>query len=259
MKGRDAHLAIAKAYGVPVGDAIVLAQQRVAAKAITIPEIWPTDGVHPGNRGYGIFADAAWDAYRDAVKRAVVCKAPTKMMHADTYMTSARVRISSLGKLPQGWRVGAPNLVSAWFDALMSRWLDDEVIASSHGDAVDPKTKKKTRVPQKVEPLRAKFRGSMLMLFGEKTQKSCAFRVLVDGQVVEHQHWRTKKMVKEFEGSAKRFGGNTHLSQVVKTGLDPNVEHTLEVVPVFEGGAEQELRLESICVAGAGARVWRTE
>ena len=169
------------------------------------------------------------------------------------------MRISSLGKLPQGWRVGAPNLVSAWFDALMSRWLDDEVIASSHGDAVDPKTKRKTRVPQKVEPLRARFRGSTLMLFGEKTLKSCAFRVLVDGQVVEHPHWRTKKMVKEFEGSAKRFGGNTHLSQVVKTGLDPNVEHTLEIVPVFEGGAEQELRLESLCVADAGARVWRTE
>jgi len=79
------------------------------------------------------------------------------------------------------------------------------------------------------------------------------------GQVAEHQHWRTKEMVKEFEGSAKRFGGNTHLSQVVRTGLDPNVEHTLGIVPVFEGSAEQELRLESLCVAGAGARVWRKE
>jgi len=260
MKGRDAHLAIAQAYNVPVGDAIVLAQQRVKAGEIAVSDVWPHDGVHPGNRGYGLFADAAWRAFLDALRRKVVCAAPPTMLHAPTYMESARVRLSSLGELPQGWRLGTPNLTSAWYDALMSRWLDDEVVASNRTEAVDPKTQKKTIVPQKAEALKARFRGSMVLLFGEKTLKSGKYRVVIDGKVVEHKDWATKKMVEEFDASSTRFGGNTHLTDVITTGLDPEAEHTLEIWPLFVGDAEQELRLESLCVAGAsGVEVSRDE
>jgi len=259
MRGRDAHLAIAKAYNVPVGDAIVLGQRLVKEGKMTLDEIWPVDGVHPGDEGYRMFADAAWRGFTDGLKDGTVCAAPPKMLHAPTYMTSARVRISSLGELPQGWRVGTPNLTSAWYDALMSRWLDDVVIASNRKKVTDPKTKKPKLVPQKVERLRVKFNGSMVLLFGEKTLKSSKYRCYIDGELVEHKDWQTKKTLTEFDASAKRFGGNTHLTQVIKEGLDPRVDHVLEIEPVFEGEEEQDLRIESICVAGGKARVWLTD
>jgi hypothetical protein len=39
----------------------------------------------------------------------------------------------------------------------------------------------------------------------------------------------------------------------VARGLDPNVPHVVEIVPLFEEGKDQEVRLESICVAGGAA------
>ncbi len=254
MKRRDAHIAIAKAYGVPVGDAISLAQRLVKEGKLTLPQIWPVDGVHPGDVGYRMFAEAAWQGFCEGVERKLVCSAPEKMLHAATYMASARVRISTLGKLPAGWRVGAPNLTSAWYDALMSRWLDDLAIASNRAQAADPKAKP---VPQKAERLRVRFSGSMVMLFGEKTLKSGKYRCHIDGKVVEHQDWATKKMLTEFDASAKQFGGNTHLTEVIAEALDPAADHTLEIEPFFgDGDSEQELRIESICVAGGNAKVW---
>jgi len=259
MKRRDAHLRIADAYHVPVGDAIALGQRRVKEGTITIAEIWPTDGVHPGNVGYRMFADAAWQAFLNGVEKQRVCAAPPKMLHAETYMTSARVRLSTLGKLPGGWRVGSPNLTSAWYDALMSRWLDDVVIASNRSKAADPTTKKETTGPQKAERLRVRFNGSMALLFGEKTPKSCRYRVWLDGKAVEHKEGQPPKVLDSFDASSKQFGGNVHLTQVVAEGLDPKADHTLEIEPLFAGDEEQELRIESVCVAGGQAKVWRAE
>ena len=48
-------------------------------------------------------------------------------------------------------------------------------------------------------------------------------------------------------------GANGHHAQVIATGLDAPVEHTLQIEPVLDPG--QELRLESICVAGREAAV----
>jgi hypothetical protein len=138
----------------------------------------------------------------------------------------------------------------------MSRWLDDLVIASNRAQTGDPRSKP---VPQKVERLRVRFSGSMVLLFGEKTLKSCKYRCHIDGKVVEHTDWATKKTLTEFDASAKQFGGNTHLTEAIAEGLDPAAEHTLEIEPVFEGDTEQELRIESICVAGGKARVWRPD
>ena len=45
------------------------------------------------------------------------------------------------------------------------------------------------------------------------------------------------------------------LVQVIAESLDPEVEHTLEIEPLFSEGAGQELRLESICVSGGTAKV----
>ncbi len=234
MLRRDAHLAIAAAYHTAAGDAIELAQRRVKAGATTIGQLWPVDGVHPGNDGYNLFADAAWDAFRKAVDSKVACVAPEHMLHAPTYMTSARVRIATLAPLPAGWKVGHPNLTSAFFDMLMSRWLDDEVIAGK--DA---------------QRLKVTFHGAMVMVFGETTPKSGTYRVYVDGKPTPRKSGDGKVLAEEFDGGelGKRVGGNAHLTQVLVEGLDPTVAHTLEIEPTLKS-ADGELRFESICVAG---------
>jgi lysophospholipase L1-like esterase len=239
MKRRTAHLEIAKAYHTAVGDAIELAKNRVAAGETTIEKLWPHDGVHPGDAGYVLFADAVWDAFRGAVSDGRVCSAPAKTIHGDTYLKSARVRISTLGELPEGWKKGGPNPVAAYFDFLMSRWLEDEVIAGP-GAA----------------PLRLKFRGDMLLFLGESTSKSVKYKVTIDGKVVEHVEG--KQTLQSFDAArlAKMVGGNAHHAQVIATGLDPALDHTLELEPLFTG-KDQELRLESVCVAGPQPGVTR--
>lgn len=255
MKRRIAHLKIAAAYQTAAGDAVELTQRRVAEATTTIAKLWPVDGVHPCDAGYELFADAAWEAFQLAVKEKRVCAAPEKMLFADTYMKTARVRISTLGALPAGWVAGRPNVVAAYFDFLMSRWLDDEVVATNL-KKVDGKA-----VLSPVGPLHFSFRGSMVMLFGEGTEKSGKFRALIDGKLVERAEPDGKPPLKEFDAAslAKLIHGNGHFAQVIAEGLDPASEHTLVIEPVFDGDKEQELRLESVRVAGGEARVEFTQ
>ena len=255
MKRREAHLEIAKAYNVPAGDTITLAIERVKSKAITLDRMWPVDGVHPCDEGYGVFADAVWAAFQDGVKRGLVCAPPEKMLHAPTYMKNARVRVSALTPLPKGWRAGRPNVVSAYFDMLMSRWLDDETIASRFQEA--EKAGKKEKAAQEVGRLRARFSGEMVMLYGESTPASAKFRAWIDGRAVEHKPDKDSPPVDFWDAGAlaKMVKGNTFLATVIAEGLDGGVEHTLEIEPLFPDETDQELRLESICVAGGEARV----
>ena len=66
---------------------------------------------------------------------------------------------------------------------------------------------------------------------------------------------KSKQTIDLFDAGqfARRLGGNGHHAQVIATGLDPVRTHTLEIEPVLESG--EELRLESICVAGKKAGV----
>lgn len=255
MKRRDAHLAISQAYHTAFADAISLAQQRVKAGETSVEKLWPFDGAHPGDVGYALFADAAWDAFQTAVKQKRHSQVPTKMLNAETYLHNVRIRISSLGNLPQGWRVGMPNPVAAYFDMLMSRWLDDEVIASNKNQIINAKAKKQFS-SQQVQPLQVKFRGSMVMLFGESTPKSTKYRAYIDGKLVERKSEDGRTLL-EFDGAqlGALVKGNSHHVQAIATALDPNIEHTLKIEPRFSGSAE-ELRLESICVAGGAAKVY---
>ena len=253
MKRRDAHKAISAAYHTAVGDAIELANHRVESGLTTLSTLWPLDGVHPGDKGYALFADAAWSGYWNGVKDNVMCAAPSNMLHANTYMHYKRVRISTLGKLPDGWNLTIPNRVSAWFDGLMSRWLDDEVIASNRHVEIGADGKKVITNVDTVAPLKVRFRGTMVLLFGEETLKSGLYKATIDGKVVTNPNGGATPEL--FSASALRMGGNRQHVQTLATGLDASVLHTLEIAPQFPADPETELRLESICVAGPGADV----
>ena len=129
MKRRDAHLAISRAYNTPVGDAIALAIERVGKGETSLERLWPIDGVHPGDKGYVLFADAAWAALQGAVSRGQVCRVAEPMLYGDAYLKSVRMPLAKLGPLPAGWKAGKPNVTAAYFDFLMSRWIDSETIA----------------------------------------------------------------------------------------------------------------------------------
>jgi hypothetical protein len=268
MKRRTAHRAIAESYQTALGDAIELPRDRVAAGTTSLDQLWPLDGVHPGDAGYALFADAAWSAFQAAVAAKQVCRPPEKMLYNETYMTSDRGHLAQLKDLPSGWQPTAPQVTSAYFDMMMSRWLDDEVVVRSPlKDRKQNEPAEKATTPAEdgagpagdeaapPERLSTSFRGSMVMLFGESTPKSVRYRVWIDGKLVEHREGGANSpLLEEFDAGkfGRRAGGNVHHVQVIATGLDPLKPHTFELEPIFDAPG-QELRLESLCTAGAPA------
>ena len=113
------------------------------------------------------------------------------------------------------------------FDFLCSRWQDGLAV-SREGAA----------------PLKAKFRGEVLLLYGESAVQSANCEVYVDGKLV------AKRDTSDF---GRHFAPSAYLVWQIGTRFDPSAEHTLEIRPVFKPGAKQELRLGSICVAGREA------
>jgi lysophospholipase L1-like esterase len=257
LKRRDAHLAIARAYHTAVGDAVGLVHQRLKSSKVRLADLWPFDRVHPGDAGYALFAEAVWDGVQEAIKERRTCAVPPRLLHAATYLKTTRCPLAGLARLPVGWRKDLPNRTAASFDMLMSRWLDEELVALSRRPGVDDQGKK-TLVPQTVERLKVQFRGATVLLLGESTEKSGKYKLYLNGKLLERDGPKGKEKVSEFDAGwlAYLVRGNGHLVQIVAEGLDPATTHTLEIEPVFSAKMiDQELRLESICVAGGEARV----
>jgi lysophospholipase L1-like esterase len=246
MPRRTAHLAIAAAYHTGVGDVIAAVRAGVGSGALTSAALWPYDGVHPGDAGYAQFAEVAHRALRTAIAEGRTCVAPPAMLYAPTYLTVARVHLARLAGLPAPWKADHPHLTSAFYDMLMSRWLDDECVAAwGPGGAGAPVAE--------VPPLRLRFHGSMVMLFGESTVGTGRYRATIDGAVVRDLAAKPPADVLDPGAFGRSCNGNVHLVRVLATGLDASAEHALVIQPLPEAGKAGELRLESVCVAGPGA------
>ena len=254
MPGRLAHRRIAEAYGAPIGDAIVHVQNLTAADPSLPARLWPLDGAHPCDEGYALFADAAWQGLREGIEKKLVCKAPEAMLHADTYMTWSRNRLSRMKNVPDCWKPELVSRTSAWFDGLMSRWLDDVMVVRNFTLEKDATSGKSVRSPVDVKPLVVKFRAASVLVYGEETVKSGHYRAIVDGKPVTIPQ-KNGPDLETFDLSGKRFGGGRQHYAMIATGLDTQVDHTLEIHPVFAEDEAQELRLESICLAGGEAKI----
>jgi lysophospholipase L1-like esterase len=225
------HKKIAQAYRLPVADAITLVRQRVAEGTVTPDELWdaPPDVTHPGDAGYALYAEAAWNAYQSAVKDQVLCRNPEKMLHADTYLTVIRQRLSHFAPLPAGWTIGNPHRSAVAYDFVMSRWLDDIAIARREsGSAGAP------------QPLTFRIRGRTVLLFGESTPSSGKYEVRIDGG-------------KPQTYDAGVQGGNFPLVKIIAQWSPAASDHEVQITPLLADG--QELRLESLCVAGESAHI----
>lgn len=219
----DIHRDLAVKYHIPTGDAFALIRKEIAEGRANPDVLWPSsDATHPGNPGYALYAEAAKQGFLKGVKGKMVCTAPKKMINPETYLTWSRIHLAKLPNYPFGWKAGVPNRISAYYDMLMSRWLDDELVAVPGAD-----------------PLVLKFKGTFVQIFGESTPTAGKYRAkLDDGE------W------KEFDSGAIGHGahGNAHHVAVIASDLAPNTEHTLVIEPLLKEG--EELRLESLCIAG---------
>ncbi|MBM4020266.1 MAG: SGNH/GDSL hydrolase family protein, partial [Planctomycetes bacterium] len=169
MKRRIAHQALAEAYGSGWGDAVTRICREVDAGRLTCEALWVTDGVHPHDPGYREFAAAAWDGYLAAVKSRLAPRVPPQPLHGATYMAQRRVRLAELPALPEGWCKGRPNLTAVNHDWLMSRWLDDLIVARNRKPDEKGTPGKES---QPVKPLRLKVEATAILLFGESTADS---------------------------------------------------------------------------------------
>jgi hypothetical protein len=181
------------------------------------------------------------------VAEARQCSAPATMLYAPTYTDAVRIRISSLAPLPTGWKVDHPHLTSAFYDMLMSRWLDDETVASWGAEAAG--------TAPAAQALTARFTGSMVLLFGESTMTTGSYTATIDGVAVTEKVGDQMVGVLNPGNFGRACGGNVHLVKVLATGLDSAKNHVLVITPQPNAAKLTELRLESICVAGPGARV----
>jgi len=250
MKRLAAHRALAQAYGNGFGDAVTRICQEVDAGRVRLEDLWVTDGVHPHDAGYREFAAAAWAGYLAAVEGGLAPRVPTQPVHPATYLTLRRFPLATLPALPEGWRKGRPNLTAVNHDWLMSRWLDDLVVVRNRD--LDAKGKPLAQ-PRPVAPLRLQVDAASILVFGEATAGSGTFRVRIDGTVVAGKGGQLKDS-DLFDGNRWKTG-NGHLVFELARGLDTAKPHLVEIEPVFAEDKDQELRIESICVAGGRATV----
>ena len=250
MKRLHAHQALATTYGNGWGDAVDRITTGLEQKTYSLTDIWVADGAHPYDLGYSEFAAAAWDGFETAVRNGAVPHVPAEWVHPATYGHLQRYILTSLPTLPTGWRQTRPNRTAINHDWLMSRWLDQLVVVRNRALGPDGKPLAPA-VP--VEPLRLSIQASTIILFGEATATSGHFRVKLDGTVITGL-WCQAKDTDFFEANRWKTG-NGHLVIELARNLDATRTHLVEIEPLFDATQDQELRIESICVAGGPATV----
>jgi lysophospholipase L1-like esterase len=241
MKRRTNHLALAEHYGLQAADVIKGMRELHQQDKLDLDMVWPPelfDTCHPHDQGYAVYADLIWQAYRQGVEADRTPILPESWVNQDTYRHLARVKISDLGALPEGWRIGYPETRAGTFDFLSSRWLDNVAIAENCLRQGFDKFELNGIVPGS---LTVSFRGSTVLLFGESTIFSGKFRVSIDNETVQ-----------EIDAAAfgSRFAPSAFLNAPIASGLDPDVEHILTISPLLSETDPRQIHLESICVAG---------
>lgn len=243
----DEHRRIGETYGLACADVLTEMRRRHAAGKVDLDRVWPAwpgligDTQHPHDFGYSVYAGIIWDQVF-AKPSAQATKLPEEWLFTPKYRHVARENVSEW-KLPKGWHRDVCYVRAGTFDFLCSRWMDGLAVAANC--EFNLKAHKYELSPGAVvEPLRATFRGEVLVLYGESAEWSSRCEVLVDGKTA----WGGDSS--EF---GRRFAPTAYLVWQIGGGWDPGKEHSLEIRPVFADGEPQEFRLESICVAGRDA------
>jgi len=237
---------LCRRYSLVAADILGECRRRFVEKRLDMKAIWPDDfpdRLHPYDPGYRLYADILWEQVFAHPSKLVAPSVLPAWLGKPTCAFVKRQPIASAARLPAGWKRTLPWLRAGSFDFTCSRWMDSLCVAANC-----TRTGWESFEPNGVSPapLKGFFRGEVFALIGESMPQSGAFRLVVDGKVA-FESYATDKMGKSFPPSA-------YLFTWPKTGFDPSVWHTFEIVPLFGAkDAPAELRLESVCVAGSEA------
>ncbi|MGI5869058.1 MAG: SGNH/GDSL hydrolase family protein [Kiritimatiellia bacterium] len=226
LKRRTERLALGKTYNIATADLLGALRIRHRKEKLDLDAMWPPelgDRIHPFDPGHALYADVVWELLFEQPSGAVATVPPTSVFK-DKYRHVVRRRLSEAPQLPDGWRNGYCEVRAGTFDFLCSRWQDGTTIATNN------------------TPLKVKFRGEVLMLFGEATVNSGAIEAWVDGRKIG---------ARKSAWFAKQFAPSAHMVWQVGAAFDGAVEHELEIRPQLEPG--EQAKIESICVAGETA------
>ena len=213
---------LAAAYATGVGDVYSdglvprLDALQGKARAEMIERIWPIDGGHPGDFGYGLFAAAGIAGYERAVRGGLVCRVPEKPVFG-TVEDVRRLNAADLS-LPEGWVRKLTFRTSAWYDGLSSRWMDDVAVTGSKN------------------ALKVSARANLVGFFGEGDDRSPKAVLNVDGGRVSEFDFSPHIGAPLFVWRMKTLEG---------WQTDRGRVRSLEIVPTGDG----ELRLGAVCTA----------
>lgn len=226
LKRRTERIKFGKTYNLATSDLLGELRARHRKGLLDLEAMWPSeigDMTHPFDPGYALYADIIWEQLF-AQPSAAVATVPERSVFRDKYRNVIRRRLSESLNLPDGWRKGYCEMRAGTFDFLCSRWQDGMVVATNN------------------TPLKAKFRGEVLMIFGESTVKSGNAEVWVDGKRVSNR---------DCGAFGRMFAPSAYLVWQVGCDFAGDGWHELEVRPVLNSG--QVLKIESLCVAGEQA------
>ncbi len=237
------HHALAGHYALPCIDILQGLRDRHRAGTVDLKSVWPPelfDTCHPHDAGYAAYAEivqAVLEPLLADQPASAAVDLPSEWFGPRTYASVLRRRIAEAPSLPSGWRTGFASLRAGTFDFLSSRWMDGLVMAENF-QQTGWNDRPLTGVSP--APLRIRFRGAVVHLLGESTDLSGKVELHLDGQCL-----RTV----DAGAFGRQFAPSAYLNLPVASGLDPAVDHLLEIRPVSDPATPCELRLESVCVA----------
>ena len=229
LRRRAEHIAFGEAFGLSRADVLGEMRRRHSIGRVDLGKVWPAvigDNTHPFDEGYALYADIIWQQVFSTPSDRTV-HVPEAWLSSPKYGHVLRADLAKRTDLPAGWAPEPCSMRAGTFDFLCSRWQDGLAVAR-----------------EGAAPLKAKFRGEVLLLYGESAVQSVNCEVYVDGKLV------AKRDTSDF---GRHFAPSAYLVWQIGARFDPSAEHTLEIRPVFKPGEKQELRLGSICVAGREA------
>lgn len=117
---------LADDYGLPVFSIVPEVRAKIAAGEFRPMDIL-TDGTHPNDRGYRLYAgiifrelEAAFRANGPAVPF------PAKPLTANRFESARMIELAP--RRAPGWKTEVPSVTGAWFDHQPSRWLDSVIV-----------------------------------------------------------------------------------------------------------------------------------
>lgn len=240
---RTEHIELAERFRLSYGDVIGEMNRLYKAGKLDPDKIWPAgrfDATHPNDLGYQYYADIIFDAFQAAARKKVAPVLPQEL-HGSGFRHTLRFRLADAAALPENWQVVDCETRAAAYDFTCSRWMGTLAAAGNFVrkgyDQFDL-----IKDPPAPESLTLCFKGQTILLFGESTFFSGTLRYAIDGK---------DRGIADTARMGKLFGSSAYYSIILASGLDPEKEHVLTLTPVLAPGIPQQVKIESVCVAGA--------